>query len=164
MVRDIVLGIADGLTVPFALASGISGAFNATELAVIAGFAEIVAGTISMGLGGYLSVKSDADYYTHELQREHDEVRDLPETEVAELRGILCAYGLDERESNVVADSLRQRPQQWVDFMMRFELGLERPQPWQASKSATTIGLSYAIGGLIPLSPYFLYTTHTARR
>lgn len=155
LVRDIVLGVADGLTVPFALAAGISGALDAANLVIIAGLAEIAAGTISMGLGGYLAAKSEADHYVREHQREHEEVRDVPETEVAEVKGILHTYGLTDAEANTFADSLRKRPQQWVDFMMRFELGLERPLPHQALKSALTIGSAYAVGGLIPLGPYF---------
>lgn len=159
LVRDIVLGVADGLTVPFALAAGISGALDATHVVIVAGLAEIAAGTISMGLGGYLSAKSEADHYIREHQRERDEVRDLPETEVAEVKGILRTYGLNEHEAGMVADSLRKRPREWVDFMMKFELGLERPHPAQALKSALTIGGAYAIGGLIPLSPYFFIDT-----
>lgn len=162
-VRDVVLGIADGLTVPFALAAGISGAIDATQIVIIAGLAEIAAGTISMGLGGYLSTKSEVDHYAREHEREREEVRTVPETEVAEVRGILRTYGLNEEEANLVADSLRKRPQQWIDFMMRFELGLERPIPKQALRSAITIGGAYAVGGLIPLSPYFFAdSTRTA--
>lgn len=155
MVRDIVLGVADGLTVPFALAAGISGALGAANLVIVAGLAEIAAGTISMGLGGYLSAKSETDHYTREHEREHEEVRNVPETEVAEVKGILQAYGLNENDASSVANSFRTRPQQWVDFMMKFELGLERPIPHHATKSALTIGSAYMIGGLIPLSPYF---------
>jgi VIT1/CCC1 family predicted Fe2+/Mn2+ transporter len=162
-VRDIVLGVADGLTVPFALAAGISGALDAPHIVIVAGLAEIAAGTISMGLGGYLSVKSEIDHYAREHEREREEVRTVPETEVAEVRGILQAYGLNEKESETIADSLRKRPQQWIDFMMRFELGLEHPIPKQALRSALTIGGAYAIGGLIPLSPYFFAeSTRTA--
>ena len=155
LVRDAVLGIADGLTVPFALAAGISGALNVTEVVIIAGLAEIAAGTISMGLGGYLAAKSDAEHYAKEHAREHKEVREMPETEVAEVKGIFKSYGLTETEAGTIAEGLKTRPQEWVDFMMRFELGLERPRADQAMLSALTIGGAYALGGFIPLGPYF---------
>jgi VIT1/CCC1 family predicted Fe2+/Mn2+ transporter len=155
LVRDIVLGVADGLTVPFALAAGISGALDATHIVIIAGLAEIAAGTISMGLGGYLSAKSDIEHYSSERAREHREVKEVPETEIAEVKGIFRAYGLAEHEADMIAHSLSARPKEWVDFMMRFELGLEKPRPEQARQSALTIGSAYAVGGLIPLSPYF---------
>ncbi|MEK7636146.1 MAG: VIT1/CCC1 transporter family protein [Patescibacteria group bacterium] len=153
--RNIVLGIADGLTVPFALAAAISGALYSNNIVIVASLAEIAAGTISMGLGGYLVAKSDAEHYKNEERREHKEVKELPETELAEVKGILRSYGLQDAEANLVATALQNRPQDWVDFMMRFELGLEHPHPREARNSAFTLGISYAIGGIIPLSPYF---------
>ncbi len=160
VVRDMVIGIADGLTVPFALAAGLSGALDSNAIVIVASLAEIAAGTISMGLGGYLAAKSEVEHYKKEEAREHREVKEMPETEVAEVKGIFRSYGLKDAESDMVANALRERPQNWVDFMMRFELGLERPRARDARRSALTIGLSYALGGIIPLSPYF-FILHT---
>lgn len=156
VVRDVVIGMADGLTVPFALAAGLSGAVDSTTIIVTAGLAEITAGAIAMGLGGYLAAKSEAEHYDSELQREKDEVKDVPELEAAEVQEVFESYGLEEAEAVKVVDSLRKRPDAWVDFMMRFELGLEKPNPSRAIKSALTIGGAYIAGGLIPLSPYML--------
>ena len=156
MVRDIVIGMSDGLTVPFALAAGLTGAISQTRLIVTAGFAEIAAGSIAMGLGGYLAARGDAEHYAHELSREEEEVVTIPEAEAQEVREILQNYGLTAEESEPVVESLRQRPADWVEFMMRFELGLERPEPSRAWKSALTIGLAYIVGGIIPLSAYLL--------
>jgi len=155
-VRDIALGMADGLTVPFALAAGLTGAIDATWIIVIAGLAEIAAGTVAMGLGGYLAAKSDAEHYESEHAREHREVREKPEAEIAEVLEVLETYGVKPEEARPVVDSLRRNPQRWVDFMMRFELGLERPEPRRALASALTIGGAYAAGGLIPLWPYMV--------
>ena len=153
-VRDIVIGMSDGLTVPFALAAGLTGAITESRLIITAGFAEIAAGSIAMGLGGYLAARSDAEHYASERRREEDEIVRIPEAEENEVREIFQTYGLTADESATVIQSLRQRPKNWVDFMMRFELGLEAPVPSRAWKSALTIALAYVLGGLIPLSAY----------
>ena len=155
-VRDIVIGMSDGLTVPFALAAGLSGAIGTTRLIVTAGLAEIAAGSIAMGLGGYLAARSDAEHYESERAREQVEVREKADTEAEEVTQVLVSYGLTREESLPVVAALRTRPEAWVDFMMRFELGLERPDPGRALISAVTIAGSYVAGGLIPLAPYFL--------
>jgi vacuolar iron transporter family protein len=153
-VRDIVIGMADGLTVPFALAAGLAGAVDSTALVLTAGLAEIAAGAIAMGLGGYLAARSDADHYASEKAREHFEVAHRPDDEVAEVEGLLASYGLTTAQIRPVTDALRTHPSRWVDFMMRFELGLEEPDPKRALTSAITIGGAYVVGGLIPLLPY----------
>lgn len=155
-VRDVVIGMADGLTVPFALAAGLSGAVASTGIIVTAGLAEIAAGAIAMGLGGYLAARSDAEHYRSEVVREYAEVEEKPEAEVAEVRAILDTYGLTPEESIPVVEALRRQPKKWVDFMMRFELGLEEPDPGRARASALTIGGAYVAGGLIPLAPYMV--------
>ncbi|MEP6923031.1 MAG: VIT1/CCC1 transporter family protein [Pyrinomonadaceae bacterium] len=155
-VRDVVIGMSDGLTVPFALAAGLSGAVASTGLIVTAGLAEIAAGSIAMGLGGYLAAKSDAEHYQSEREREEREVRESPEEEEQEIAEIFENYGLTEAQSAPLVAALRARPEAWIDFMMRFELGLEEPDPNRALKSALTIALSYIAGGLIPLSPYII--------
>ncbi len=156
-VRDVVIGMSDGLTVPFALAAGISGAVAATGLVVTAGMAEIAAGSIAMGLGGYLAARSDVEHYQSERRREHEEVRSRAPAEEAEVVQALAAYGVTETEAAPVVAALRRDPDQWVDFMMRFELGLEEPDPKTALASALRIGGSYVVGGLIPLAPYFFF-------
>lgn len=153
-VRDTVIGMSDGLTVPFALAAGLSGAVASSRIVVTAGLAEIAAGSIAMGLGGYLAARSEADHYASELAREHLEVREKPAAERGELTDLFAAYGLTPDESAPVVEALSRRPQEWVDFMMRFELGLERPEPGRALRSAVTIAGAYALGGLVPLAPY----------
>jgi VIT1/CCC1 family predicted Fe2+/Mn2+ transporter len=153
-VRDVVIGMSDGLTVPFALAAGLSGAVNNTGVIMVAGLAEIAAGTIAMGLGGYLAARSDAEHYASERKRELAETGAKPAAEAAEVTHILGSFGLSARESAPIVAALRERPQAWVDFMMRFELGLEKPDPRRALTSALTIGGSYAAGGFIPLAPY----------
>lgn len=155
-VRDVVIGMSDGLTVPFALAAGLSGAVSASHIVVTAGLAEVAAGSIAMGLGGYLAARSDAEHYHSELAREEQEIVDVPEREAQEVRELLESYGVSEREADVVVTSLRQSPTRWRDFMMRFELGLEAPDPRRALRSAVTIAASYAVGGAIPLTPYFV--------
>jgi VIT1/CCC1 family predicted Fe2+/Mn2+ transporter len=155
-VRDVVVGMSDGLTVPFALAAGISGAIAASHLVVTAGLAEIAAGSIAMGLGGYLAGRSEAEHYASERRREEREVETVPDVEAREVAEIFAGYGLSRAESASVVEGLRKRPQPWVDFMMRFELGLERPDPRRALVSAVTIGGSYAVGGIVPLAPYML--------
>jgi VIT1/CCC1 family predicted Fe2+/Mn2+ transporter len=160
-VRDLVLGMADGLTVPFALAAGLTGAIDAMWIIVVAGLAEIAAGALAMGLGGYLAAKSDAEHYESERAREQREVREKPEAEVAEVIEVLESYGVKAEEARPLVDALRRNPQGWVDFMMRFELGLERPDPQRALWSAITIGGAYVAGGLIPLAPYMVLHTAT---
>ncbi len=155
-VRDVVIGMSDGLTVPFALAAGLTGAISQTHLIVTAGLAEIAAGSIAMGLGGFLAARGDAEHYAHELVREAHEIETVPETEAQEVREIFQLYGLDPKESAGVVESLRKRPEDWVRFMMRFELGLEAPRPGRSWKSALTIAASYAVGGFIPLSAYMM--------
>jgi VIT1/CCC1 family predicted Fe2+/Mn2+ transporter len=164
-VRDIVIGMSDGLTVPFALAAGLTGAISQTHLIVTAGFAEIAAGSIAMGLGGYLAARGDAEHYAHEQAREEQEIINIPEAEAGEVRDIFQTYGLSNEESATVVESLRRRPKDWVAFMMRFELGLERPEPSRAWKSALTIAFAYIVGGMIPLSAYLLLSdAHSALR
>ena len=155
-IRDIVIGMSDGLTVPFALAAGLSGAVNSSTIVVTAGIAEIVAGSIAMGLGGFLAGRTEADHYRSELSREYREVEELPEQEKKEVKDVFADFGLSEHLQQEIADEMARDKDKWVDFMMRFELGLEKPEANQATKSAITIGISYIVGGIIPLSPYFL--------
>ena len=161
-VRDVVIGMADGLTVPFALAAGLSGAVASTGIIVTAGLAEIAAGSIAMGLGGYLAARSDAEHYASEREREHREVREKPDVEAREVSEIFEAYGLTEEETGPILKAFRNHPRSWIDFMMRFELGLEKPDPSRALKSAATIGGAYAAGGIVPLLPYILLATVAA--
>ncbi len=158
-VRDVVIGMSDGLTVPFALAAGLSGAINTTSIIVTAGLAEIAAGSIAMGLGGYLAAKSDAEHYFSERAREESEVNEKPDIEAAEVAEVFQSYGLTAEESKPIVDALRKRPQAWIDFMMRFELGLEKPDPKRAFVSAATIAGAYIAGGFIPLGPYIILPT-----
>jgi len=153
-VRDIVIGMADGLTVPFALAAGLTGAVDASRLIVIAGLAEIAAGSIAMGLGGYLAARGDAEHYRSEWAREEREIAEKTEFERGEVREILESYGLTHAESTPILAAFEANPKVWVDWMMRFELGLEEPHPGRALNSAATIAASYIAGGLIPLAPY----------
>jgi len=162
-IRDIVIGMSDGLTVPFALAAGLSGAINASGIVVTAGMAEIVAGSIAMGLGGFLAGKTDADHYNSELKREYEEVERVPEQEKEEVKEVFAAFGLSAHLQQEIADEMAKDKDKWVDFMMKYELGLEKPDPNRARKSAFTIGVSYIIGGIIPLSPYvFIHNTQQA--
>lgn len=164
-VRDVVIGMSDGLTVPFALAAGLTGAISQTHVIVTAGFAEIAAGSIAMGLGGYLAARGDAEHYVHERAREEREIVAIPEAEAQEVRDIFLSYGLSAEECATVVASLRQRPKDWVSFMMRFELGLEEPEPSRAWKSALTIAGAYIAGGVIPLSAYLVRSdVHSALR
>jgi VIT1/CCC1 family predicted Fe2+/Mn2+ transporter len=156
VVRDIVIGMSDGLTVPFALAAGLTGAIDSTHIIVTAGLAEIAAGSIAMGLGGYLAAKSDAEHYVKEREREKREVAEIPHEEMREVAEVFQAYGLTEDETWPIVQALRRQPQQWIDFMMRFELGLEKPSPRRAFISAFTIAGAYVAGGFIPLAPYIL--------
>jgi VIT1/CCC1 family predicted Fe2+/Mn2+ transporter len=156
-VRDIVIGMSDGLTVPFALAAGLTGLATATSgIIVTAGLAEIAAGSIAMGLGGYLAAKSDAEHYAKEREREKREVVEIPEEEMREVAEVFHSYGLTKAESTPIVEALAKHPKKWVDFMMRFELGLEKPDPKRALASALTIAASYMAGGLIPLAPYIV--------
>eukprot|EP00250_Pteridium_aquilinum_P028644 c37543_g1_i1 orf=102-782(+) len=154
LVRDIIIGMSDGLTVPFALAAGLSGSSAGSAIVVTAGLAEVAAGAIAMGLGGYLAAKSDMDHYNREEEREKEEIVDVPDKEAEEVAEILAKFGLQPPEYRPVVEALRKRPNDWLEFMMRFELGLERPDPTRAVKSAATIALSYVVGGFIPLAPY----------
>ncbi|KAG2261668.1 hypothetical protein Bca52824_068747 [Brassica carinata] len=182
IVRDIIIGVSDGLTVPFALAAGLSGANAASSIILTAGIAEVAAGAISMGLGGYLAAKSEADHYAREVRREQEEIKTIPETgktifllnsnrpsqgiikcklftyviltEAAEVAEMLAYYGVEPHECSPVVDALRKNPQAWLDFMMRFELGLEKPEPKRALQSAFTIAIAYVLGGFVPLFPY----------
>lgn len=158
-VRDVVIGMSDGLTVPFALAAGLSGAVAASRIVVTAGLAEVAAGSIAMGLGGYLAARSDAEHYATELAREEREIVEVPDVEAAEVTDILESYGVEPRDAAVVVKAMRQDRDKWRDFMMRFELGLEKPEPSRAMKSALTIAGSYVVGGLIPLAPYMIAPT-----
>jgi len=156
MVRDIVIGMSDGLTVPFALAAGLSGAVHSAHVVITAGLAEIAAGSIAMGLGGFLAARGDAEHYHSERKREEREIVEMPVEEKAEVVKVFRDYGLTESEATTIAESLSQRPKAWVDFMMRFEIGLEAPEQGRELRSALTIAVSYIVGGLVPLSPYAL--------
>ena len=159
LVRDIVIGMSDGLTVPFALAAGLSGTeLVTTAIIVTAGLAEVAAGSIAMGLGGYLAARSDAEHYTSEKQREEIEIVELPDVEREEVAVVFRDYGLSEAEIEPILKAFERNHPAWVDFMMRFELGLEEPDPRRALKSALTIAGAYIAGGMIPLSPYMLVT------
>lgn len=163
VVRDVVIGMSDGLTVPFALAAGLSGAVSSSHVVVVAGLAEIAAGSIAMGLGGFLAARSDAEHFEQELRREDTEVETIPEAEAKEVVDIFQHYGITQEECQPVVDALRRKPRAWVEFMMRFELGLEEPDPGRALRSALTIAFAYIAGGLVPLSPYlFVSQIHSA--
>jgi VIT1/CCC1 family predicted Fe2+/Mn2+ transporter len=159
-VRDIVIGMSDGLTVPFALAAGLTSAAAALSkgnaIIVTAGFAEIAAGSIAMGLGGYLAARTDVEHYASELDREYRETVELPEIETEEVAKVFREYGLSEAQMEPIVKVITSNQKKWVDFMMRFELGLEVPDPARASRSAATIAASYIVGGLVPLAPYIL--------
>ncbi len=155
-VRDVVIGMADGLTVPFALAAGLSAAVTSTQIIVTAGLAEVAAGAIAMGLGGYLAARTDQEHYRSEERREYQETQQLRDVELEETAAIFRGYGLDGAVLEQVTGAITADPKRWVDFMMRFELGLERPDPKRAPISALTIAISYIVGGLIPLVPYIL--------
>jgi len=159
ILTDIVIGMSDGLTVPFALAAGLSGAVSSTHLIVIAGLAEIAAGSIAMGLGGYLAGKTEIDHYNSELKREHDEVETVPHKEKAEVKEFFANLGLSEEVQQQAVEEMTKDKEKWVDFMMKYELGLDKPDPRRARKSAFNIGLSYIAGGIVPLLPYFFIDT-----
>lgn len=155
-VRDVVIGMSDGLTVPFALAAGLSGTVASTTIVVVAGLAEIAAGSIAMGLGGYLAARTDRDHYESERDREVRETVELPDKETEEVVEIFRGYGMTEAEMAPVIRAVTSDQKRWVDFMMRFELGFEEPDPKRARNSAVTIAASYVAGGLVPLAPYML--------
>lgn len=155
LLTDIVIGMSDGLTVPFALAAGLSGAVSSTSLIVIAGIAEIAAGSIAMGLGGYLAGKTEIDHYNSELKREYDEVETVPEKEKEEVKQFFQNLGLSEDVQQQAVEEMTKDKEKWVNFMMKYELGLDKPDAKRARKSAFNIGISYIVGGIIPLSPYF---------
>lgn len=160
-VRDFVIGMSDGLTVPFALAAGLSGAVDSTSIVITAGLAEIAAGSIAMGLGGYLAGRTEIEHYDSEERREFDEVEHKHEVEIKETKEIFAAYGLNDELQEKIAREMAKNPKTWVDFMMRFELGLDRPDKNRAHQSAFIIGISYVIGGLIPLTAYFFTDSTT---
>ncbi|MCS6973948.1 MAG: VIT1/CCC1 transporter family protein [Cyclobacteriaceae bacterium] len=160
-VRDFVIGMSDGLTVPFALAAGLSGAVDSNAIVITAGLAEIAAGSIAMGLGGYLAGRTEIEHYESEEKREYDEIENLYEVEIQETKDIFAQYGVPEDLQEKVALAIAQDKKKWVDFMMRFELGLDRPDKNRALQSAFIIGISYVIGGLIPLMAYFFTPTPT---
>jgi len=162
-VRDLVIGMSDGLTVPFALAAGLSGAVDSTALIITAGLAEVAAGAIAMGLGGYLAARTDAEHYASEKAREERETREVPAVEEAEVAAVFRGYGLPEDTVAAVVAAIKADPNRWVEFMMRFELGMQVPDPRRARNSAITIALAYVAGGLVPLAPYFvLGSVHAA--
>ncbi len=156
MVRDAVIGMADGLTVPFALAAGLSGAVGSSKIVVLAGLAEIAAGSIAMGLGGYLAAKTDLEHYASERNREVEETQTMAEEETQEVVRVLASWGVSETEMAPVVTAITSDRDRWVDFMMRFELGLEEPAAGRAVRSAATIAISYVLGGFVPLVPYML--------
>ena len=162
-IRDIVIGMSDGLTVPFALAAGLSGAVESTGIIITAGLAEVAAGAIAMGLGGYLAARTDVEHFVSERMREEREIEETPEVEAAEVAAVLRYYGLADDMADSVVNSIRADKKRWVDFMMRFELGLEEPDPKRARNSALTIAVSYIAGGMVPLTPYFFFhSVHSA--
>jgi vacuolar iron transporter family protein len=156
-IRDVVIGMSDGLTVPFALAAGLSGAVDSTRVVITAGLAEIAAGSIAMGLGGYLAARTDAEHYASERAREIRETVEIPDEEKREVAEVFQQYGLSETQASDAAHAISKNRKRWIDFMMRFELGLEEPDPRRARSSALTIAFSYTAGGLVPLAPYFLF-------
>jgi vacuolar iron transporter family protein len=161
-IRDVVIGMSDGLTVPFALAAGLSGAVSNTNLIIIAGLAEIAAGSIAMGLGGYLAGKTEVDHYNSEMKREYEEVETVPEIEKQELKTFFSSLGLSNDIQNQAVEEVSKDKEKWVELMMKYELGLEKPDPKRATKSAFNIGFSYIVGGMIPLSPYFFVSNGIA--
>jgi len=161
-VRDVVIGLSDGLTVPFALAAGLSGAVSSSHIVVLAGLAEIAAGSIAMGLGGYLAARGDAEHYASELLREQTEIVERVRDEEEEIYEIFEQYSVDREAATPVLEALKRNPKAWVDFMMRFELGLEEPAANRAHRSALTIAASYIAGGSVPLLPYMFVADNTA--
>lgn len=160
-ITDIVIGMSDGLTVPFALAAGLSGAVDSNSLVITAGVAEIVAGSIAMGLGGYLAGQTEQEHYESELKREYYEVEHLPDREKQEVKEIFAEMGLSANSQELIVEELSRDKDKWVAFMMKFELGLEQPHPRRARNSAFTIGIAYIVGGMIPLLGYIFTPTPT---
>lgn len=158
-ITDVVIGMSDGLTVPFALAAGVSSAVSSNHIVTTAGIAEVIAGSIAMGLGGYLAGKTEWDHYRSEMSKEYFEVETMPDKEKEEIKEIFAGYGFSDASQTLLAEELAKDKDKWVKFMMKYELGLEEPDPNRAAKSAATIGLSYVVGGMIPLSPYFFTAT-----
>jgi vacuolar iron transporter family protein len=158
LVKDIIIGMSDGLTVPFALTAGLSGVLNTTHLIIVSGLSEIAAGCISMGLGGYLAGESEVEHYDSQLKREFTEIETVPELELKEVKDILMNMGVEEKLSGQAALQISKDKNQWADFMMKLELQMEKPAKNRASKSAGTIALSYLVGGFIPLFPYIIIT------
>ncbi len=161
LLRDVVIGMSDGLTVPFALAAGLSGAVDKSSIIIIAGIAEIAAGSIAMGLGGYLAGKTEQDHYESEVKREYDEVENLRHKEIEETKDFFASIGLSPALQDQATEEIAKDKDRWVDFMMKYELGLDKPDPKRATKSALNIGISYILGGIIPLSPYFFIPDST---
>ena len=158
-IRDIVIGMSDGLTVPFALAAGLSSAVNSNTIIVTAGLAEIIAGSIAMGLGGYLAGKTEIEHYDSELKREYNEIETHYEVERREVKEIFAGYGLSGESQEIIINEMVKDPDKWVEFMMRFELGLDKPDINRARQSARNIGLAYIVGGIVPLSAYIFTNT-----
>src|SRR5476651_1484269 len=154
-IRDIVFGLSCGLSVPFVVAAGLRGAVSNSGIVITAGIAEIIAGSIAMGLGGFLAGRTEADHYNSELKREYEEIERVPEQEKMEVKEVFADFGLSPALQDQIADEMAKDKDKWVDFMMRYELGLEKPEANRATQSAFTIGISYIVGGIIPLSPYF---------
>ncbi|MEI6189546.1 MAG: VIT1/CCC1 transporter family protein [Chitinophagia bacterium] len=156
LLTDIVIGMSDGLTVPFALAAGLSGAVQGNvSLIWIAGIAEIAAGSIAMGLGGYLAGKTEQDHYNSELKKEYWELEHKREVEIDEVRRVFIEWGLSAATAEEATMEIIKDDDRWVEFMMKHELGLQKPDPKRAKKSAFNIGTSYIVGGMVPLVPYF---------
>lgn len=158
LVKDIIIGMSDGLTVPFALTAGLSGVLNTTHLIIVSGLSEIVAGCISMGLGGYLAGESEVEHYDSELKREFNEIESVPDLELKEVEDILIDMGVEMVLSQQVAAQISKDKNRWADFMMKLELKMEKPSANRARKSATNIAISYLVGGFIPLSPYIIFS------
>ena len=158
-IKDIIIGMSDGLTVPFALAAGLSGAVDSNAIIITAGVAEICAGSIAMGLGGYLAGRTEIEHYDSELKREYREIKDHYETERQEVKDVFAQYGLSPQSQELIVDELAKDEDKWVDFMMRYELGLEKPDAKRANKSAMNIGVAYIVGGVIPLMGYVFAKT-----
>lgn len=154
--RDFVIGMADGLTVPFALVAGLAGAVDSTTLIITAGVAEIAAGCIAMGLGGYMAAKTGCEHYSSEYKRELYEIEHMRKVEEKETSDILLGFGVPEAHVPMVVEGLMKDPDKWAEFMMRFELGLEKPDPSRIVKSPLIIGGAYAAGGIVPLLPYIV--------
>jgi VIT1/CCC1 family predicted Fe2+/Mn2+ transporter len=162
LVKDIIIGMADGLTVPFALTAGLSGVLDTNHLIIVSGLSEIAAGCISMGLGGFLAGQSEVEHYEKELKREYSEIETVPHLELKEVEDILMNMGVEEKLSKAAALQISGDKDRWADFMMKLELEIERPAKNRAAKSASTIALSYLAGGFIPLSPYiFIHNSKT---